>query len=296
MSNEITVLVIQGDAFLQGKVEKILEHIINSGLEIRDYEFKHKFMEEEKEQMYLKNLNSGNNVWWFSKETFELGSCLALLVSTAQDDNQNIFEKTKSIKGKSNPSVSEENTIRSKFEGLCTAFNLLHCSDCVDEFERESSIFFSDARVEVATKSNFRVDMEQLFNELSLTTIDYSSRDSCINSFLCKIYHYLARFSRNNGYDLYDQTTIAKIVKENNYKVTREELKKLCNDLLNCLDVKIDTIDVISLCIYTLEILSDSEKNFILEKFMKVIELNMIKIPDELRVIITGILKYESNL
>lgn len=283
----IGLIVIQGDAFLQNKVIQIVENILNNDFDIIDYEFKSKFSEAEKEEMYLLNLNSKKNVWWFSKETFELGSSLALIVSSKNIECENIFNEIKHLKGSSCPQDATYKSIRSKFDALCTAYNLLHASDNEEEFAKESRIFFSDQRISNFTK--VKIDTEYIYRELNFVGEQYSTKKLIIGSFLKKIFHSMISYIRNEmiEYDIY--SAILKVEDTEDVSEIIKQIQDLIDIIMQHNSNGLKSVNMKTLCIYFEKLINNEIDVFFWEYFWKVFELNNIHISEKLKYIIIGI-------
>ena len=222
--NNIGFLMIQGDSFYLNKVSDIIDYLENANFFILDYEFKQVFFENDKEEIYVKNLNNQRNYWWFGKEVFEFGPALGLFL--CKDTCNNIYETLCQIKGKANPNENTGHNIRKDIGALCTSYNLIHTSDNQEEMLRESALFFSASRIKKLTKETENKYV-YLRKELPLINYPRTSGKAIYKHFLGRVLVRVLSFCRNNVKDAEVFAFIDKMYNEKNINIKEENIQLL---------------------------------------------------------------------
>ena len=289
--NNVCLILLQGDSILQNKAEQIIDEIFSHGYILVDYEIKQVFFEEEKEAMYVKNLNNMNNCWWFSKEVFSLSSTVAMFVCD-KDKGGNIFSDLKEMKGKSDPNLANSFSIRNKFDGMCICFNLIHVSDDKESSYQEGSLYLSKMRL----NNDFifadgLCNIDHLKKEIKLINDNNNilTKESIYIKDLYHVIQRLFRFMRDNF--IYEIEVLNSLDKFSSYK----DYENLILDICCIINQKVKNEGIfIEFYKCFQKISSRNLSDFSWEKFWLLNKIFEISIKDSEKYILIGCLSYNS--
>lgn len=146
--DKLGFIMFTPDAFENDYVNQVLSYL---NVEVLNYKLLC-INERDAEKVYENELYLGKiDAWWIKKEIFSKGYSLVLLVKNSKADlKKSMCEYLLSKKGKSDPSLCEEASIRGRYRVTSKAFGFMHSSD--DEFSviKEASYFFSIMEIQKA--------------------------------------------------------------------------------------------------------------------------------------------------
>jgi len=135
---ERTFIILKPNAVRRGLIGEILKRFEQRGIKIVGMKFL-KMTREQAEKLYEPHLGKP-----FYNELLEFmlsGPVVALILEAPR-----VLELVRHIVGATDPLKAEAGSIRGEF-ALTVTKNLIHASDCLENFEREASIFFSEDEI-----------------------------------------------------------------------------------------------------------------------------------------------------
>ncbi|HEY2493751.1 MAG TPA: nucleoside-diphosphate kinase [Paenibacillus sp.] len=145
--------IIRPDAIERGFEKEILNDLENSGLFVIG--FKYQFVDERQmEEVYRYTQhhmleNQMRPLWWMTREMYRVSpAILLLLAGKYPDEYEDSARYLESIKGSSNPALTQPHHLRYKYQSMNVVLCTIHSSDDHLHSLRESRIFFN--REEIA--------------------------------------------------------------------------------------------------------------------------------------------------
>lgn len=135
---ERTFIILKPNAVRRGLIGEILKRFEQRGIKIVGMKFL-KMTREQAEKLYEPHYGKP-----FYNELLEFmlsGPVVALILEAPR-----VLELVRHIVGATDPLKAEAGSIRGEF-ALTVTKNLIHASDCLENFEREASIFFSEDEI-----------------------------------------------------------------------------------------------------------------------------------------------------
>ena len=140
MPNDVerTFVIIKPDAVRRGLVGEIISHFERKGLKIVAMKMI-RMSKEQAETLYAPH--KGKSFYEGLIKFMTSSPCIVMILEGLE-----AVEQTRKLIGSTDCKRAEPGTIRFKY-GLSTRFNLIHASDSLESFERESKIFFSESEL-----------------------------------------------------------------------------------------------------------------------------------------------------
>lgn len=144
MNKNISYMVFSPDAVEQKLVYPILyemkeKHgIVTTGIKYLNVKLSHL------EILYTDHIKKMTPNWWLVEKLFSMGTSVIVLLKKGSDNKFDLSKYLSKIKGKSDPSLCSEETIRGKFLAENRTVNLLHTPDDYESFNREIKVFLNE--------------------------------------------------------------------------------------------------------------------------------------------------------
>ena len=142
-------VIVRPDALAMGHEINLINEFAEHGLYVVG--FKYQYVDERQmEELYRYTQhqmleNQMRPLWWMTREMYRISPTLLLLLGG--HFNRGLFascsEFVESLKGPSNPALTEPNHIRYRYRSLNVVLCTIHSSDDPKQMLRESRIFFS---------------------------------------------------------------------------------------------------------------------------------------------------------
>ncbi len=144
--SNIQFLILKPDAVASGKITEICQRLAGAGIvPIWSKPLFHT-REHEYETLYRYNIDLANaecvvGSIWLARKPYLLGPAIALLVTSYDCAEETVYEKTRRLKGPSNPYLCVAGTLRHDLNACSRAMNLVHLADDPISTIREFLIF-----------------------------------------------------------------------------------------------------------------------------------------------------------
>jgi nucleoside diphosphate kinase len=134
---------------ITGRQTGMIEHILNHGFSLLDFEFK-TLSEADAEEIYRTNHPIREcNSWHVARLVYPMGRSLGLLFGFS-DQNSCACSRMQHLKGKANPSLNRAGQLRYDFLAPNRCLSLMHSSDNLEQVRREGVVFFAADRIDRA--------------------------------------------------------------------------------------------------------------------------------------------------
>lgn len=200
----LALIVISPDSFIQNKVRDVINFWEKKGLFVILSRFID-INERQIEDLYRFNLNDGKISWWLSRKLYSMGVSLSTIWAKEDILSQPLCSYISELKGDASPWNCKENTLRKILNASNRVVNLMHASDNLADFIRESLIFFPSYKlIEAINKLSLKkiTNKDISFKSTEFNTlINMSSFNQNYTNFTCILMKLILRIIdviRNN--------------------------------------------------------------------------------------------------